>query len=219
MPKRLTQYFLHYSDDTNEGTNFTPQSINSSVEMSNFLKDNFVKLTDDQLSNIHNYYPQGPQYPNAGTYWSAAALAYGEMRYNCPGIYISGSHDFFAPSIGNWNYHWDVLSPKNAASGYGVTHTAESGSIWGNSGPPDSALIPSIQAYWTSFIRSKDPNTYKLKSAPRWGQLKTSNYQRILFQAENVTGTATPNVTMETIPDVQMARCQYLSSIGVSIAQ
>ncbi|TGO25379.1 hypothetical protein BPAE_0081g00120 [Botrytis paeoniae] len=208
-----------YGDDTNEGTTFTPQSINSSAEMSNFLKDNFVKLTDDQLSNIHEYYPQGPQYPNAGTYWSAAALAYGEMRYNCPGIYLSGSHDFYAPSIGNWNYHWDVLSSTNAASGYGVTHTSESGSIWGSSGPPDSALIPYIQAYWTSFIRSKDPNTYKLKSAPRWGQLKTSNYQRILFQAVNVTGTATANVTMETIPDGQMARCQYLSSIGASIAQ
>lgn len=187
--------------------------------MSNFLKNNFVKLTDDQIDNIHQYYPEGPQYPNAGRYWSAAALAYGEMRYNCPGIYLSGSHDFFAPSIGNWNYHWDVLSTANAASGLGVTHTAESGSIWGSSGPPDSALIPSIQAYWTSFIRFKDPNTRKLESAPIWEQLKTDNYQRVLFQAENVTGDAVANVTMETISSEQLARCSYLSSIGASIAQ
>ncbi|KAI9651299.1 hypothetical protein NHQ30_001337 [Ciborinia camelliae] len=208
-----------FGDDTNEGTIFTPQSINTSNDMSNFLKNNFVKLTDDQINNIHQYYPQGPQYPNAGLYWGAAALAYGEMRYNCPGIYVSGSHDFFAPSIGNWNYHWDVLSSTNAANGYGVTHTSESGSIWGSSGAPGSALTPSMQAYWTSFIRSKDPNTYKLDSAPRWEQLKVSTYQRILLQAANVTGTAVANVTMETIPDEQLARCQYLSSIGVSIAQ
>ncbi|KAG4025147.1 hypothetical protein MFRU_065g00200 [Monilinia fructicola] len=208
-----------YGDDTNEGTIFTPKSIDSITDMSNFLKNNFVKLTDDQIDNIHQYYPEGPQYPNAGRYWSAAALAYGEMRYNCPGIYLSGSHDFFAPSIGNWNYHWDVLSTANAASGLGVTHTAESGSIWGSSGPPDSALIPSIQAYWTSFIRFKDPNTRKLESAPIWEQLKTDNYQRVLFQAENVTGDAVANVTMETISSEQLARCSYLSSIGASIAQ
>ncbi|QSZ31841.1 hypothetical protein DSL72_001410 [Monilinia vaccinii-corymbosi] len=208
-----------YGDDTNEGTVFTPKSVNTSADMSDFLKNNFVKLTDDQLYNIHQYYPQGPQYPNAGSYWSAAALAYGEMRYNCPGIYLSGTHDFFSPSLGNWNYHWDVLSSAKAASGLGVTHTSESGSIWGSSKQPDSALIPSIQAYWTSFIRTKDPNTYKLESAPKWEQLKTSNYQRIHFRAENVTGDAIANVTMESIPDEQMARCAYLSSIGVSISQ
>lgn len=187
--------------------------------MSNFLKNNFVKLTEDQLHNIHQYYPQGAQYPSAGAYWSAAALAYGEMRYNCPGIYVSGSHDHFAPSLGNWNYHWNVLATEKAESGYGVTHIAESASIWGTSRAPDSALIPSIQAYWTSFIRSYDPNTYKLESAPKWEQLKTDDYQRVLFQAENVTGTATPNVTMEKIPDDQMARCRYLSGIGESITQ
>ncbi|CAD6446434.1 9a1562fc-5002-4a32-8486-2208e186d697 [Sclerotinia trifoliorum] len=208
-----------YGDDTNEGTVFTPKSINSSTDMTSFLKNNFVKLTDDQISKIHQYYPKGPQYPNAGSYWSAAALAYGEMRYNCPGIYLSGRNDVLAPSLGNWNYHWDVLSSENAANGFGVTHTAELASIWGYSKAPDSALIPSIQAYWTSFIRSKDPNTYKLKSTPKWKEFSITNYQRILFQAQNATGTATPRVKMESIPDKQLKRCNYLSSIGVSITQ
>ncbi|KAA8564190.1 hypothetical protein EYC84_011137 [Monilinia fructicola] len=34
-----------YGDDTNEGTIFTPKSIDSITDMSNFLKNNFVKLT------------------------------------------------------------------------------------------------------------------------------------------------------------------------------
>lgn len=202
-----------FGDTTNEGTIFTPSTINNYTDMNAFLKNNYCSLTDAQLAQIDAYYPHNSTqvYKGRGAYWRTAADAYGEMRYNCPGINISSS--ISAAGIPSYNYHWDVLATTNAASGLGVTHTAEVSSIWGSSGLPDSALIPTIQAYWTSFLRTKDPNVYKLGSAPVWTTFNATSLQRIHF-VNNPR-----NVAMEGVDQVQKERCAYLSGIGPSIGQ
>lgn len=106
-----------------------------------------------------------------------------------------------------------MLSTNNAANGLGVTHTAEVQSIWGTSDAPDNALIPTIQAYWTSFIRTKNPNTYKLKSASEWTTFNATGMGRIHFPNDPL------NVTMETVPTDQRARCAFFNSIGPSLKQ
>lgn len=70
-----------------------------------------------------------------------------------------------------------------------------------------------IQAYWTSFIRSADPNSFKLASAPVWTPFDVGGMERLLFPNELA------NVTMESVPEDQRERCAYLSGIGPSIAQ
>jgi len=95
----------------------------------------------------------------------------------------------------------------------GATHTSELASIWGFSGAPDDALVPTIQAYWTSFIRTKNPNTYKLPSAPEWTTFNATGMGRIHIPNDPT------NVTMEAVPADQQARCAFLNSIGVSIGQ
>lgn len=113
----------------------------------------------------------------------------------------------------SWNYHWDVVESANAVSGLGVTHTAEAGSIWGTANAPESALTPIVQAYWASFIRSGDPNTYKLSSAPTWGVFNQSSMQRIHFPND------VKSVAMESVPADQATRCQFMSGIGPSLQQ
>ena len=98
-----------FSDDTNEGTIFTPTYINNYTQMNNFLVDNWVQLTASDLAEIDFLYPEGAQYPNTGAYWSAACDAYGEIRYICPGIFLSSIFsdydDFDDFGIGSsWNY-------------------------------------------------------------------------------------------------------------------
>lgn len=161
--------------------------------------------------NIQSLYPIGPQYQGAGAYFSAAALAYGEMRYNCPGIYISNANSDRGIAS-NWNYHWDVLDPRHAVDGFGVVHTQELASIWGTSSPPDSALIPAIQGYWTSFMRTKDPNTHRLRGSPVWQPWKAENQTRIHFQNGGLVSNEVP-------PEDQIDRCTYLNSIGATIQQ
>lgn len=177
--------------------------------MNSFLKDNFVQLTASQLAEIDFLYPKAQQFPNSGPYWRTASNAYGEMRYICPGIFISSAFSRYGISQ-NYNYHWDYLSAANAMSGFGVEHTSENPSIWGEGGNP---LIPVIQGYWTSFIRSGNPNTFKLASAPEWTAFDAWGMERVLFPKEPA------DVRMEGVPWDQRGRCAYLSSIGVSIAQ
>jgi carboxylesterase type B len=177
-----------FGDDTNEGTIFTPKNISDYTDMNNFLRNNWLHLDSTQLKKIDNLYPEAEQFPGAGPYWQTAANAYGEMRYNCPGINLSST--YLQAGVPSYNYHWDYLTPQNAANGIGVPHTDESESIWGVSNNP---LSPIIMSYWTSFIRSKDPNTYKLDSAPEWKTFE--GMQRIHFTNRS------SQVAMESVLD------------------
>ncbi|KAG9685882.1 alpha/beta-hydrolase, partial [Aureobasidium melanogenum] len=212
-----------YGDDTNEGTVFVPMNTSSIGEGNAFLKDQFPLLTLDMIRHINALYPNNAswQYPNAGAWWRQASNAYGELRYNCPGINIS---DVYAATFNRkdiYNYHWDVVDPVAAASGKGVTHTVETNAIWGpenvNGAAPASysttnaEIVPVVQAYWTSFVRSFNPNTYRLKGSPIWETWTATEKQRIHF--------VTNATAMENVPADQRERCDYMSSIALDIKQ
>lgn len=239
-----------YGDDTNEGTIFTPSSTANISASDQFLKDQFPALTLSQLARINALYPEAgtPQFAGKGAYWRQVSNAYGEIRYICPGIFISQKYvQLGLASI--WNYHWNVQDPPDVEEGYGVTHTSEVNAIFGpdnvNGGAPASYstinanIVPVIQGYWTSFIRSHDPNTFRAAGSPLWrnwdgvglggngGDVRGDaspdgygfgtqygghgGYQRLLMQT-NISH-------METVPLAQAERCAYLASIGVSLKQ
>lgn len=72
--------------------------------MDNFLIDNFINITTDALDTINNLYPQSIQPANHGAFFWNAAMAYGEMRYICPGIYVSTAINNHSDPAKNWNY-------------------------------------------------------------------------------------------------------------------
>lgn len=207
-----------YGDDSNEGTIFAHKTLNTSDESKRFLKDQFPLLTTAQLDKIDALYPKGPQYTGAGTYWSQASLAYGELRYICPGIYVSSAYDR-AGVKSIWNYRYDVSEDALLSTGYGTPHTAEQQAIFFSPGSPASYqqghpnanIVPVIQGYWASFIRCYDPNKHRFKGAPKWQQWTQKGVDRLLFEV-NAT-------RMETVPSEQQERCAYLSGIGPSIGQ
>lgn len=105
-------------DDTNEGTIFTPQNTSSIGESDTFIQDQFPAITLAQLKQWNQLYPVNgtPTFPNSGQYWRQVSNGYGEMRYICPGIFISGVFaDMNCNS--NWNYRWNVIDPTSAADG------------------------------------------------------------------------------------------------------
>lgn len=98
--------------------------------MNNFLKNNWPKLTAFQLARIDFLYPKAEQFPDRGPYFRTAANAYGDLRYTCPGLYLSSK--FGDDGVQNiYNYRWDVLTEANALNGDGVTHTAGVAPTWG----------------------------------------------------------------------------------------
>ena len=73
--------------------------------MNGFLQDNFPALNDTSLSTIDTNYPKSEQFSDHGEYYFAAATAYGEIRYICPGIFVSDSLRQFN-SQPNWLYQY-----------------------------------------------------------------------------------------------------------------
>ena len=71
--------------------------------MNTFLRNNWAKLTPAQLAQIDVLYPLAQSFPNSGPYWRTASNAYGEMRYNCPGIFVSEMFDKYGVKS-SWNY-------------------------------------------------------------------------------------------------------------------
>ncbi|RFU25456.1 hypothetical protein B7463_g10886, partial [Scytalidium lignicola] len=209
-----------FGDDTNGGTIFTPKDTDNVTAMNRFLKDQYPNLTNAQLARIDKYYPEAQQFPNSGRYWRAVSNAYGQMRYMCPGLYISSAYS--KSLIPSWNYRYNVEDPDQVASGLGVPHTVETNAIWGpenvNGGAPASYstslnhnIVPLMQGYWTSFIRTHDPNIYRLQGSPRWELWNSWNMNRIRLE--------TNTTTMERVDKETRVRCAYFESIGVVLQQ
>lgn len=110
------------------------------------------------------------------------------------------------------------------ATGTGVSHTIEVNAIFGpentNGGAPDSyeaggvnyPIVSVVQGYWTSFIRSYNPNTFRKHGTPTWEEFSRRSYnRRLMFQ--------TNNTEMETIGRAQQRRCAYLASIALDLKQ
>lgn len=212
-------------DDNDEGTIFVPQNTSSIAESDVFMKDNFPLMTPAIFKQWNAIFPvsDAPSpVDDQGAYFRQLAWGYGETRYICPTIYVSGV--YANASVPNWNYRWNVQDPESIADGLGVTHTIETNAIWGpentNGGAPDSymeggvnyGIVAPTQAYWTSFIRTYDPNTYKLASSPQWENWSEENPSRRMKFETNST-------MMESVPEAQQHRCEVLHSFAIELKQ
>ena len=225
----LNGNFVHVpaiaGDDSDEGTVFVPQDTANISASDVFMKNNFPLLTPTLFKQWNANFPledaPAPPVDDQGAYFRQLAWGYGETRYIRPTITVSGV--YANASVPNWNYRWNVQDPENIADGLGVTHTVEINAIWGpenTGGAPDSyeeggvnaGIVAPTQAYWTSFIRTYNPNTYKLEGSPRWEAWSQENYHRRLKFQTNET-------EMETVPEAQQARCAFLRSISNDLHQ
>ncbi len=214
---------LIFGDDTNGGTIFAPRGAATIQESDMFLLNQYPYLDLDHLVEINSLYPnRDTSCPSSGCYWRQASDAYGDMRFMCPAMFISSmAAQYGVPR--SWNYRYNVEDPGQMAEGLGVPHTVEVDAIFGpentGRGPksylPDglnARIIPVIQGYWTSFIRTFDPNTFQMPGTAKWEAWNGYSQRRLLFQ----TGG---NTTMETVTEETQRRCRYLSDIGVAIRQ
>ena len=205
-----------FGDDTDEGTVFTPHDIKTTQQARSFLKNNFPTFTTSQLDKYSGMYG----FENdTGTddFWNKASTAYGETRYNCPGIHLSQ----LVTQKGNdkvWNWRYDVVDPGQTANGEDVAHGSEMGAIWGtgyDGDPPKSLfttnqnIVPVMQGYWTSFVQTLDPNAKRASGTPEWEKWTGKN--RLKLVAE---GTA-----MENVSDDQWRRCGYMARITLDLRQ
>ncbi|EJU04769.1 alpha/beta-hydrolase [Dacryopinax primogenitus] len=175
-------------------------------QMDQFLLDQFIMMTQEQLNKTNAMYRPAETYRNQGPLWRALSNAYGEMRYMCPGQAVGSAFS----SAGTWIYRYNVMDPLEMEGGpYNVAPGSAPASYY--PGQSNAAIIPIIQGYWTSFIRTYNPNIYRLAGSPEWVQWNAWAKDRLLFQT-NATA-------MEIVDYGQQARCAYLQSIGVLTQQ
>ncbi|GLB03502.1 hypothetical protein AtubIFM57258_008086 [Aspergillus tubingensis] len=214
-----------FGDDTNEGTIFVPKTTSTVGEADTFIQDQFPNINFTHLTKLNNWYlneNQTREFPNSSPYWRPASTAYGEIRYICPGIYMSSV--FSGAGVNSWNYHYAVQDPAAEASGRGVSHTVEENAIWGPqyvSGTPpasyfttNAGIVPVMQGYWTSFIRVFDPNPLRYPGSPEWETWNNghgADYRRIFLR--------TNETRMETVSEAQRERCDYWNSVGPDLSQ
>ncbi|KFY65229.1 hypothetical protein V496_02727 [Pseudogymnoascus sp. VKM F-4515 (FW-2607)] len=209
-----------FGDDTNGGTIFAPMSADTPTAMNYFLQTQFPLLTKQHLQRVDELYPQGKKFPGAGRYWQSTSDAYGHMRYMCPSLYIS---DVYAKeSIPSWNYRYNVEDPVSKDNGLGVSHTIEVFAIFGpqysRGGAPASYYsinknaVPLMQGYWTSFIRTYDPNEFRMEGSPRWEEWGGGKGMNRIRLETNTTA-------MEVVDSETQRRCAFFTSIGASIHQ
>lgn len=115
---------------------------------------------------------------------------------------------------------YNVADPDQVVQGLGVPHVSELSAIWGpdntNGAAPASyktinaAIVPVVQGYWTSFVRSFNPNTHRLPGSPLWKPFSSSQ-RRILFE--------TNNTRMETVTKDQASRCSILHTFSGVLQQ
>ncbi|KAF4450418.1 hypothetical protein F53441_6417 [Fusarium austroafricanum] len=216
---RFIKVPLLTGDDTNGGTNFVPVNTSSLLESNEFMKANFPFITLEQLGKINELYPnKNKTCPSPGCYWRQASDVYGDSRYMCSGLYVSNSLVLHGVPK-SWNYWYDVQDPAQMAAGYGVPHVAENNAVfWPVAGAPASyfkgeknaPVIPVIQAYWSSFIRTLDPNTHRHKGSVKWEQWTEKGQKRIKFETGGKTTLDTPNKDLQK-------KCEYWAEIGPAI--
>lgn len=226
-----------YGDVSNEGTVFVPKNETGTVEESNaFLQAQFPLLNQSNFDTIQDLYPSENQstslYPkigNTGQYWRSTADAYGDQRYVCPGFFMNNVSAHYAsknPTAGNWNYHYNVSDQNQLNEGIGVPHVAEQSAVWGVSNPAsykttNAPIIPLIQQYWISFIKTFDPNTLRLDGAPHWDDWGTPDIKggnRLLVNSPDANGRLSTTV-MELVDDDYRYRCEKLCAWAVAIKQ
>ena len=211
-----------FGSTLDEGTTFTPRAIKDAKAATAFIKANWPAITPAQLETVGRTYGFGEArgsealYKPNTPYWRRPSMAYGETRYICAGQYLASMlRKKDNPAV--WSYRYDVEDPDEVAKDNGVGHGAELPAVWGpiNGGAPKSLftdnknIVPVVQGYWTSFIRTFDPNPGRAPGAPLWDRWTGNNPIRL---TANDSG-------MDNVTDEFASRCKFWEGIAVDLMQ
>lgn len=75
--------------------------------------------------------------------------------------------------------------------------------------PSDMAFSEELIAYWVSFIRSFDPNTFKLARSPQWPSYTKEQRNRMVL-TEGTVSTSESEVELET--EKENTRCALVAA-------
>jgi carboxylesterase type B len=75
----------------------------------------------------------------------------------------------------------------------------------------EKAFASELIAYWLSFVRAFDPNTYKLDKSPTWDSYQ-EHRARIVLQEDPEGSTEVSGSFLEHENDEESERCEFVAS-------
>ncbi|KAK0470280.1 alpha/beta-hydrolase [Desarmillaria tabescens] len=146
------------------------------------------------------------------------AAATGESLNRCCRQILASAYS--SQTINTWAYRYNQPNPTSGSPTI-VAHAAENwmmflGSNTGYNGsatfspmtPEETAFSQELIAYWLSFVRAQDPNTFKLKRSPSWDRFSLDEERQIVLQQN----TTTNGSFVELADEKEVARCQFVAS-------
>ncbi|KAJ7478669.1 Alpha/Beta hydrolase protein [Mycena galericulata] len=122
-----------------------------------------------------------------------------------------------------WTYRYNQANPTSGSIAVG--HAAENwmmfqGSNTGFNGsgtftpmnPVEVSFAEELIAYWLSFVRAGDPNTFKLSRSPRWSQFTSHAKARMVLQQDPRNVTTQSGSFLETQSTLETERCTFVQN-------
>ncbi|EEB91226.1 hypothetical protein MPER_10448, partial [Moniliophthora perniciosa FA553] len=199
------------------------ETSGGSSDPATFLQSNFPALTDEDVRDILEAYPEN----DFASDEQRRNVIAGESTLICAREIMG---EAFAEAPKSWTYRYNQPNPTGNVTA-GTTHAAENwmmflGTNTGVNGsnvftpmtPVENAFAEELIAYWLSFVRSGDPNTYKLERSPEWTRYSVADSEnggprvRIVLQQDPGNSTTESGNVLEQEPENQTRRCAVVAS-------
>ncbi|KAJ2934669.1 hypothetical protein H1R20_g2397, partial [Candolleomyces eurysporus] len=148
----------------------TNETLSGGTDVGVALRRFFPSITEEDITELEQAYPIQS--------FSSGSLRFqtvtGDSQLKCANTILGTA---FSQSVGTWVYRYNQRNPTNPSPS--VTHAAENwmmflGTNTGFNGtttfsdmtPVETAFASELIAYWLSFVRSGDPNSFKLSRSP-----------------------------------------------------
>ncbi|KAI0767254.1 alpha/beta-hydrolase [Fomes fomentarius] len=195
------------------------ETLSGGSDIAAALKSYFPGLTQTDLEEYLKVYPSS-DFDSEAQHFQVAT---GESDVIC-GRHIIG----LAASKKNKAFAYRYNQPVTGSNTLTVFHSAENwmmflGTSTGVNGTTtfqpqtdlDRAFASELIAYWLSFVRSGNPNTFKLARSPTWPGYITHAQQRISLQEPEPKSNDTSAISgsnAETEPILESNRCEFVAS-------
>jgi len=192
------------------------ETLSSGANISLALQKFFPSLTDIDIQEFLLLYPID-EFDSSSQHFQVVT---GEPELIC------GLHGMGGPSSrysNTWTYRYNTPNPTSGTDT--VSHAAENwmmfnGTNTGLNGsttftpqtPAELAFASELIAYWLSFVRTGNPNTYKLKKSPMWEQYTELNPVRMVLMQDPQNLTTVSGSYMERQPVAEATRCAFATS-------
>ncbi|ESK95943.1 hypothetical protein Moror_972 [Moniliophthora roreri MCA 2997] len=197
------------------------ETVIGGSDISTALKNAFPGLTDKDIQDLLEIAPEN----DFSSTSQRQQVVTGESILICARNIVGG---VYSQAIKAWTYRYNQPNPTSGSTT--VAHAAENwmmflGTNTGVNGtttftpmkPVETAFAEELIAYWLSFVRSGDPNRFKLSRSPFWPEYTLTGppenvKQRIVLQQDPSNTTIRSGSFIETEPANESRRCQVVAS-------